>query len=515
MKGQLAITIVLILGLIAFNSCNDSGDVLQLQNGIWIKNVTIISPETEDIEPYVGHVIIDNNSIKHVGVEKPRLSGDFKAVEASGKYIIPGLIDSHVHLGYVAGLSTRLARQHKKIAESYFNQLPKSYLYFGYTTLIDPNNFNPDLIAQIQNSEVRPDIYTCGQQVKVMNDVFMAEDTQEDRYKYYPEFLNDHYNKNVILPDSINLGKHSVAHIVSKIAREQNGICIKTNYEDGYGGTEKMTWELPSLQIIKDIVAEAKTENVPVLLHANSYDAQKFGYEANVDIIAHGMWHWGLLEDYINVKDLPETHKQLLINIANKKIGYQPTFRVIAGQKDVFNSDFIDDKNLVNVLPKNLLEWLKTKEGLWQKKRIYKYGGNFFNENSSDEEIQELMQLILDKITVSTELLASNNANLLFSTDTPAMNSHSNPPGYNGFLEMKEWLNVGISLEQILKSATINNAKEFNLYDLYGSIEKNKRANLVLMNQNPLENIDAYNDIYKVVINGVIHNRGDLSAKQD
>ena len=494
-------------------SCSNNNKEIHISDGIWIKNVTIISPESDKIEPFTGSVIIENDTILYVGKDKLTLTGNFKEIDATGKYLIPGLIDSHVHLGYVAGLSTRLTRQHPELAKPYFEQLPKSYLYFGYTTLIDPNNFDPELINRIKDSDLRPDIYTCGEQVKVMNDVFMAEETQEDRYKYYPEFLHDKYNKNVVIPDSVDLTKHSVESVVSKIVHEQDGICIKTNFEDGYGGTEELTWELPSIEIIEDIVQQAKTENVPVLLHANSYTAQKFGYDSGVDIIAHGMWHWGLLKDFVNIKELPETHKELLRNIAKANIGYQPTFRVIGGQKDVFTPEFINDENLENVLPENLLQWLKTEEGLWQKKRIYTYGGDLFNENNEDRVTADFFQLIVDKITTSTNHLYENNANLIFATDTPAMNSHTNPPGYNGFLEMKEWVKAGISLEQLLKSATINNAKEFNIDNLYGSIQSGKIANLILMNKNPLQDINAYNDIYKVIMRGAVIDRGVLSAK--
>lgn len=507
--------IKLFLVFLVLSACKNNDNIINLSNGLFIKNVTIISPKSDKIKPYVGNIVVENDIVKYVGKEKPNLRGNFSEIDASGKFIIPGLIDSHVHLGYVAGLSTRLARKHRGLANQYFDQLPKSYLYFGYTTLIDPNNFNPKLISKIKSTNPRPDIYTCGQQVKVMNDVFMAEDTPEDRYKYYPEFLYDKYNKNVVIHDTVNLANHSPKAVVSKITREQNGICVKTNYEDGYGGTEERIWELPSLEVIKDIVSEAKQENVPVLLHANSYAAQKFGYEANVDVISHGMWHWGLLKDYINIKELPETHKKLLKNIALKKMGYQPTFRVIGGQKDVFNSNFLKDENLEKVLPKQLLNWLNSDEGNWQKRRILMYGGNFINQESSDEDVAELMQLILDKITISTSYLFNNKANLLFGTDTPAMNSHTNPPGYNGFLEMKEWVKAGISLEELLKSATINNAIQFNLQNQFGSIEKNKVANLVIMNSNPLNSIKAYNDISQVIIRGISYRREDLVANKN
>jgi imidazolonepropionase-like amidohydrolase len=122
------------------------------------------------------------------------------------------------------------------------------------------------------------------------------------------------------------------------------------------------------------------------------------------------------------------------------------------------------------------------------------------------------MQLIVDKISISTNFLAKNDANLLFGTDTPASNAHTNPPGYNGYLEMQEWFKAEISLKQILTAATINNAKAFNLDKTHGSIEKGKVANLLLLDKDPLKDISAYNSIDLVIIKGKIFGRNRFSA---
>lgn len=92
------------------------------------------------------------------------------------------------------------------------------------------------------------------------------------------------------------------------------------------------------------------------------------------------------------------------------------------------------------------------------------------------------------------------------------MNMVTNPPGYNGFLEMKHWYEAGITLEKIFIAATFNNAKAFNMNDRYGTIEKGKIANLVLLNENPLKSISAYDQINSVIIHGKVYSRDTLSA---
>ena len=80
---------------------------------------------------------------------------------------------------------------------------------------------------------------------------------------------------------------------------------------------------------------------------------------------------------------------------------------------------------------------------------------------------------------------------------------------------MKHWIDAGVSLEQLLKAATYNNAKTFNLLDSIGSIEVGKKANLLILNSNPLESISAYNDIEIIINQGRVLNRTELSAQKN
>ena len=121
----------------------------------------------------MGYVLVKGEKIVYVGIEKPKDLGIHKKIDGKGKYLIPGLIDSHVHLANTAGLNGPLKKKYPEVVELYYNQLPKSYLYFGFTTLIDVNNYWPERMNKILSAEIRPDIYTCGEQVTVMDDFNM------------------------------------------------------------------------------------------------------------------------------------------------------------------------------------------------------------------------------------------------------------------------------------------------------------------------------------------------------
>ncbi len=526
LKMNLSRTIIGV-SLIALMSCKNASPTFNVNNGLLVENVTVISASKNGIiDKYIGHVLLDNEKILYSGIQKPSVTGTIKNINGEGKFIIPGLIDSHVHLANVAGMTWQNQRDHPELAKSYFNQLPKSYLYYGYTTLIDVNNYAPDIVENIKNHVIRPDIYTCGQQVQVMDDFMMEmeELPLKDRLEY--PFLFDKYNEDIHIPDSIHIELHSPRAIVSAIVREQQGIGVKIVYEDESSGFPQ-SWELPSLHLMRDLVAQAHKEGIPVLMHATSYDAQKFGLEAGIDIFAHSMWNWYKNPEQFLDTEFTKEHQDVLKEIATRKNGYQLTFRTIYGEVDLFDNNFNADPALVDIYPEAYLNWLNTEEGNWGKQKIIHrakvikaINPTLFNflraQFESDEAMfRGIQEVFIQRMNTVAKYLADNDANLLFGTDGVAMNMSTNPPGYNGFLEMQHWLNAGVSLEKIFLAATYNNANAFHIADNYGTIEKGKIANLLLLDQDPLQNIAAYDQINSVIIRGENHPRNTLSASQN
>jgi imidazolonepropionase-like amidohydrolase len=79
---------------------------------------------------------------------------------------------------------------------------------------------------------------------------------------------------------------------------------------------------------------------------------------------------------------------------------------------------------------------------------------------------------------------------------------------------MKAMHKAGLSLHQVLAAATINNAEQFKIDDDFGTIEIGKIANLLLLNSNPLESIDAWKNIDIVVLHGEPIDRKTLAVQE-
>lgn len=88
----------------------------------------------------------------------------------------------------------------------------------------------------------------------------------------------------------------------------------------------------------------------------------------------------------------------------------------------------------------------------------------------------------------------------------------ANPPGLNGRVEMETWIEAGVSPAQLFNALTQGNAEYFGLGDEIGTIETGKRATLLLLRENPLESVTAYDTIETVILDGMVIERSSLAA---
>ena len=71
---------------------------------MWIVGATVISPEQQDAGR-VLNVLVEGNRIAAVTDALPRDAAQAASMmHAEGRFLIPGLIDSHVHLASIPGL---------------------------------------------------------------------------------------------------------------------------------------------------------------------------------------------------------------------------------------------------------------------------------------------------------------------------------------------------------------------------------------------------------------------------
>ena len=83
-------------------------------------------------------------------------------------------------------------------------------------------------------------------------------------------------------------------------------------------------------------------------------------------------------------------------------------------------------------------------------------------------------------------------------------------PGFSLHDELSLMVKGGMPVLDALRSATINPAIFMNKKADFGSVEAGKLASLVLLNKNPLENIENTKTIESVIVRGKVYNRKTL-----
>jgi imidazolonepropionase-like amidohydrolase len=109
------------------------------------------------------------------------------------------------------------------------------------------------------------------------------------------------------------------------------------------------------------------------------------------------------------------------------------------------------------------------------------------------------------------KMLQQAGVTIMAGTDAGFLNSF-NYPGIGLHDELSLFVANGLTPPQALSSATRAGPGWFAKLDRYGAIAKNKAADMVLLDRNPLEDIAATRSIHAVILRGTVHDRAALDA---
>jgi imidazolonepropionase-like amidohydrolase len=471
-----------------------------------IEHVTIVSPERGTpmrdalVRVHDGR-IVDLRGASGVTARSRR---DANVIDGSGLFLTPGLIDSHVHLGDIPGMTPEQEAQHPDIAKAARDQIPRSYLLYGFTTLIDLIS-TPQGMARWKSHDIVPDAYFCGGAV-LMDGYPMNYAPKPQRYQGSPYMLIEPGTQ---APDGIDPAMHTPQAVVSRM-KSDGAICVKTFFERGFGGVRNLP--VPKLETIRAVVRAAHAAGIPVLMHANSDEAQRFGLDAGVDIMAHGLWN--LYQEHSTTSEVTPGVKKILDDELTRNVGLQPTMQVLYGLRDVVGASFLSDPRLPRVLPSSLIDWYRSPEGQWfhvavsQDMKLPADASPSQLEHAANEGFASF----IDRGKHATAYLIARHGRILFGTDTPSAPTYANPPGLNGWLEMHRLIDAGETPAQIFESATLTNAQALKLDRDIGTVQVGKRADLLLLRQDPTQTIDAYAGIAKVILDGRVLDPSELAA---
>lgn len=468
---------------------------------VLIENVTVISAHLDQAQPNMD-VLIRDGRIQHI----IKTGADYQAeirIDGRKKYLIPGLIDSHVHLGHNPLINRTDLKEYETIHNEYRRQLPRSFLFHGFTSVIDLDH-EPARSGWPEGTELSPEIYHCGRGVRVAGGYGPAFVPPEFVHKVFPNLVYEQRHSDN-WPERLNPDLYTVGEAVRRVV-QSGAICLKTYSESGFGGV--FDWSQPSAETLAALSKAAHQEGLVFVVHANSAADWQRAIAADADVIAHGLWHWNADRQDSQLSSEPLSAIEAAVE---SKVAVQPTLRVVEGESSTLDQGLMQDQRILDVLTPGIMDYLRSDKGQWSLTQLLE----LYRKHNPQPEIvpSVLISASIQRATDSMVTFHQSGGTLLLGTDTPAQDGTGNPPGLNGFLEMTSWAQAGIALDSIFRSATLDNARAFKLDHEIGSIEPGKQADLLLLNSNPLETVEAYNDISVVMINGRPINRGDLSAR--
>jgi imidazolonepropionase-like amidohydrolase len=457
-----------------------------IDDGTVIENVTLISPER--VAPLLhADVVIRNGRIVEIGTNL--VAGPHaRRIDGSGRFLIPGLIDSHVHVGHSAALDDDAIDAHPELWAAYRAQVPRAYLAFGFTSVVDLD-LTPNNQAWFQGTPLHPRFYYCGRGIKVAGG-YGAFDVPQVSSPNFPNLVYEPQEAKH-WPSSLDPADYTAERAVTRAA-DVGAICVKAFVESGFG---IFNWPYLHTETLRQIRTAATAHKLVLMVHATSIDSWRSAIDARADVIAHGLWVWP--GNPFNSSPPPAAHS-VIAAAARARVHVQPTLQTVAGERTMLDPGLLDDPRLAFSLPPSVIAYLNSAEGLKARNTLL----DEYRKASPAPGFEALLPAAIERTRATFKIMLQDHVSLLFGSDTPAGDGFGNPPGLNGRLELQDWADAGAPLPLILRAATLDNAIALGLSHELGSIETGKRADLLLLTQNPLANVSAYDSIQTIFLNG-------------
>jgi len=477
MKNYLVLSILSVLLFCV--GCQPSGEVFE--DAYCIDNISIIDPVDGLLENQT--VVVKNGKIqKVVPSDQIKLSEENEIIDGIGKFLMPGLWDAHIHFNYI-----------EELAPSMFNM----FLAYGITSVRDTG-------GRIEF-------------VKKWKDASLANPTEAPRVKIAGPLLDgipNVYDGSDPGHPPLSVGLGSEAEIVKTI-----------NTLDSLGVDFLKAYEMLSPEQFKTILVLAKkkglkvTGHVPLSMNVTSASNQGLNSMEHIRNVE--------LSFASNADELLlERRKILEVEKGSTGAALRTKLHQLQRIPAIDNYDENKANKVLAVLAKN---------GTWQIPTLTlakAYSTRYFAETDWQESFDAMPDTIattwklrIDTIMKEPVQTSShqysewflNMVGKMHDADIPIMAGTDTPiffltPGRSLHQELALLVEVGFTPLEAIKTATVNPAKYFEMENELGRIQENMWADMVILEDNPLENIDHTRSIEAVFKQGKYLDRKALDS---
>jgi len=409
----------------------------------------IIGDASASIE--VGAFVVQNGRITALGQKGTVTTpAGTTRVDLTGKTVMPGMINAHVHIGY-EGYTTWGAQNYTP--QNIVDHLQREAFYgVVATTSVGSSPTDPSL--QLQQDQAAGKLPPAS------------------RFLFMPGMAPPNGG-----PDATLLRGTSALRAVYEVttaleartavqSMAGKGIKnVKIWVDDRRGSYPKMTPD-----VYHAIIDEAHSRQMKVHAHAIAQADQKAVVRAGADVLVHMVQNETLDEEYLA--------------LLREKKPYWATVVGLGDRTEVCNNDpFIDQS-----YPEQTIAAIRSAS----------CGPVSANAAAREE-----------RLGVNFKQMIASGARLVLSTDAGITPRHSF--GWADHHEIAHWVQMGLTPAQAIVAATSRPAELLGLQDL-GTLAVGKSADFIVLNGNPLENIRHTREISSVYLRGSELNRDALVA---
>ena len=251
-----------------------------------ISNVNIFDGTTDKLHKNM-HVLIKDNLIEQIS-DKPlmitALAGN-TIIDGKGMTLMPGLIDSHVHLYATGAFQTFAGLQASKWDQIGImaNEDAKDYLYDGYTTVRDTGGMGSGLRELVDKGEAEgPRMYPSGAAIGPTSGHGDWRNPVQ-RYPGAPKDVAAQLGLSYIVDGADEIRK------ASRINFSNGATQLKLMAGGGVSSELDPLWSVAySVEEMKAAVDAAKFFDTYVLVHAYTDETVNMALDAGVKCIDHG-----------------------------------------------------------------------------------------------------------------------------------------------------------------------------------------------------------------------------------